>query len=135
MNVTEWAAIVVVFVLGAGIAFQLLLAAGAPLGQAAWGGRHQGVLPPNLRWASLASAGVLALAAWVALARAGLVVPGADPLAIRVAAWAFAGFMVLNTVGNLASGSEAERRVMTPLTVLLAVEFFVVATSPLVDAG
>ena len=74
--------------------------------------RHRGVLPPNLRQASLASAGVLALAAW-----------------------AFVGFMVLNTDENLASGSEAERRVMTPLTMLLAVGFFAVATWPLFDSG
>ncbi len=32
--------------------FQLALALGAPLGRAAWGGRHEGVLPTRLRAAS-----------------------------------------------------------------------------------
>jgi hypothetical protein len=32
--------------------FQLALALGAPFGKAAWGGAHDGVLPPRLRAAS-----------------------------------------------------------------------------------
>jgi len=79
-------AIVAVIVLGLMLILQVLLAAGLPLGHFAWRGRYR-VLPAALRWASLAAAGVLGLAAWVVLARAGLVAPGAAPAVVPVATW------------------------------------------------
>jgi hypothetical protein len=106
--------------------FQLLLAAGLPLGQAAWGGQHR-VLPRRLRYGSLAAAVILGFALWVILARASLVAPGPEPLWVRVASWAFAAYLALNTLGNLASKSRFERTVMTPATVFLAVCFIVVS--------
>lgn len=114
--------------LGAGILFQALLAAGLPLGRAAWGGRHR-VLPPRLRWASLAATLPLAAAAWVVLARAGLAAPGPDAPWVRVAVWVFAGLFGLNTLGNLASPSRTERLAMTPATLLLVACFLTVALS------
>lgn len=48
----EIAAIVAVVLLAAIAAFQIALTLGAPLGRAAWGGRHDGVLPKRLRVAS-----------------------------------------------------------------------------------
>jgi hypothetical protein len=113
----------VVLVLAGMIAvLQLLLAAGLPLGEFAWGGRHR-VLPPRLRLASLASIPVLALAAWVALARADMMPPGSDPIAIRLAVWAFAGFFALNTLANLMSESQTERYGMTPPALVLVLCF------------
>jgi nitrate reductase NapE component len=38
------------------IVFQMALAFGAPLGKAAWGGQHEGVLPTRLRIASAVAA-------------------------------------------------------------------------------
>jgi hypothetical protein len=130
MSFPQWVAIVAAVVLGLVMVLQLLLAAGFPLGQAAWGGQYQ-VLPPNLRWASLAAVGVIGLIAWVVLARAGLVAPGAEPVAVRVATWVFVGFFALNTVANLASPSAVERYVMTPATLLMVACLVVVALSPL----
>jgi hypothetical protein len=129
MSVHQRVAIVATLVLGLVMLLQVLLAAGLPLGQAAWRGQHR-VLPPALRWASLATVGMLGLAAWVVLARAGLVAPGAEPAAVQVATWVFAGFFALNTVGNIASRSLVERYGMTPVTVLLVGCFMVVALSP-----
>ncbi len=63
------------------------------------------------------------------LAHVELVAPGAEPLAVQVAMWAFAGFFSLNTLGNIASRSTVERYVMTPLTVLLVICFIVAALS------
>jgi hypothetical protein len=123
-------AIVAAIILGLLMILQVLLAAGSPLGQFAWRGQYR-VLPPALRRASLAAAGVLGLAAWVVLARAGLVAPGAAPAIVPVATWVFVGFFGLNTVGNVASRSAAERVVMTPVTVLLTGCFIAVAVSPL----
>jgi hypothetical protein len=106
--------------------FQLLLAAGVPWGRAAWRGAHR-VLPKKLRWASLAAVPVLLGAGWVVLARSDLLFPGSDPLSIRILTWAFAGYFSLNTVGNMTSKSNLERRLMTPLSTVLVVCFFAVA--------
>lgn len=128
MSMHQQAAIVAALVLGLVIVLQALLAAGFPLGQAAWRGQYR-ILPHALRWASLATMGVLGLAAWVVLARVELVAPGAEPIVVRVATWIFAGFFALNTLGNIASRSTVERYVMTPLTVLLVICFIVAGLS------
>lgn len=129
MIVQQRVAIGAAIVLGMVMVLQLLLAAGFPLGQAAWGGQNE-VLSANLRWASLATVGVLGLAAWIVLARSGLVAPGAAPVAVRVGMWAFVGFLSLNTLGNIASSSAVERYVMAPVALLLVVSFIMVASSP-----
>lgn len=122
-------AIVAMLILGLMMILQVLLAAGLPLGHFAWRGQYR-VLPAALRWASLAAAGVLGLAAWVMLARAGLVAPGAAPALVPVATWVFAGCFGLNTAGNIAARRAPERSVMTPVTVLLVTCFIAVALSP-----
>jgi hypothetical protein len=111
------------------VCLQLALAAGLPFGHVAWGGQHR-VLPTRLRLGSLAAAVVLALAAWIILARSSLMPPGPQPLAIRIGTWIFAGYLLLNTLGNLASKSRLERWIMTPLTLVLAASFLVVALGP-----
>jgi hypothetical protein len=109
--------------------FQAALAAGLPAAQYAWGGQFSGTLPPVYRWASLASAAMLALAAWVALARADIARPGSGARPVRIAAWAITAFLALNTLGNLMSASPAERQVMTPLSLMLFACFAMVASA------
>jgi hypothetical protein len=128
MSVPQTAAVIAALLLAIVAVFQLLLAAGLPLGRAAWGGEHR-VLPPKLRAGSAAAALVLAAAGWVVLARADLAGPGTQSTAIRLATWVFTGFFALNTLGNLASRSRIERAVMTPATLLLVACFIVVAMS------
>jgi hypothetical protein len=91
MMTTNVAATIATVVLVLLICFQVLLALGVPVGKAAWGGEHR-ILPTNLRWSSLAAVFILGLAAWMVLARAGLVPPGADFLAIKIVTWVFAGY-------------------------------------------
>lgn len=105
---------------------QVLLAAGAPLGRLAWGGEHR-VLPAKLRLGSVAAVPLLVLAAWAILARVDLVLPGTDVAVVPVGTWIFGGLFVLNTLGNLASKSQVERIVMTPLTLILAACFIAVS--------
>ncbi|MFC2027380.1 hypothetical protein ACFLU3_01700 [Chloroflexota bacterium] len=126
MNATELAAIVATVILALLICFQILLVLGLPLGRVAWGGQHS-VLPTKLRWGSLAAVVILGVAAWIVLARADLVAPGDEPLAIRITTWIFAGYWVLNTFGNIVSKSPTERYVMTPVSVLLIACFVVVS--------
>ena len=124
----QLAALISCVVLGSLIVFQSLLALGLPLGQAAWGGFHR-VLPPKLRWASVAAVPILLVAGWVVLARAGIVQPGAEPLTVRILAWVFCAYFVLNTVVNVFSKSPPERWIMTTLSTVLALCFAVVAIS------
>jgi hypothetical protein len=113
--------------LGVASGYQLALAAGAPLGHAAWGGNARR-LPIRLRWASLTAAPVLAVAAWIILARAGVLEPGPEPTWVRASTWLFAGVFALNTAWNLASRSPLERLVMAPLTIILTICFLLVAS-------
>jgi hypothetical protein len=102
-------------------AFQVSLALGAPLGAHVLGGRHPGALPNRLRAFSAIAAVVLVGGAAVILARAGAIgwPVGAIGL-LAPAAWAIAAFLVLNTLGNLASKSRIERTVFAATTAALA---------------
>ena len=128
MSICGKAAIIATVVLGLLACFQALLASGLPLGRAAWGGEHR-VLPLNLRLGSLAAIGILAVAGWIVLARAGMVAPGAGPKAIRVMTWVFGGYFTLNVVMNVLSKSPPERYIMTPVSVIIVVCFVLVARS------
>ena len=120
------AAVVATGVLVLLMCFQLLLALGKPMGRAAWGGEHR-VLPTNLRWSSLAAVFILALAAWMVLARAGLVLPAANVLAIKILTWVFTGYFLFSTIMNILSRSPLERFIMTPAAVVIGVCFAWVA--------
>jgi hypothetical protein len=99
--------------------FQVALAAGAPLGGAAWGGAHER-LPRNLRVASAAAAAVWVLAALIVLAAAGF---EASPIPAAIADWAtwvLAAFLLVGAVMNLLSRSRLERIIWGPVALVLA---------------
>ncbi|MDR7275440.1 hypothetical protein [Catenuloplanes atrovinosus] len=107
--------------------FQLALALGAPLGQAAWGGAHAGTLPRELRVASVVSLLVWTAAATLVLSHAGLgplSLPGA---VTRWAVWALCGLLVVGSVMNIASSSPWERYFWGPYALVMAVLCGVVA--------
>lgn len=106
-------------------AFQLLLALGAPLGKAAWGG-SQPTLPQELRVASSISMVVFLGAAVAVLGRAGFLGLRYSG-AYRVGTWFLAAFMSLGAVMNLASSSVWERFIWAPVALVLAVASFLVA--------
>lgn len=108
---------------------QAALAAGAPWGTLAWGGRHPGRLPPGLRAASLVSTALVAAGAVAILQRGGVVDPLLPPTVASALTAILAGVFGLSIVGNRLSSSPLERRVQTPVAVMLAVTFLVVALS------
>ena len=110
---------------GLGI-FQLVLAAGAPLGHAAWGGTET-QLPPALRIGSALSAIFYLLATAVILRRAGYRVRLVSEKLARSGAWALVVVLSLSAVGNLISQSLWERFLMGPLGLVLATLCFSVA--------
>ncbi len=115
---TEAAAIVgCAFLFGLAM-FQFALASGRPLGSYAWGGAHDGVLPPRLRAASAMAIVLYAVFASVILKAAGIGGPAPRSWA-ATGAWLLAGFWAFQVVLNGASRSADERRVMTPLAAVL----------------
>lgn len=102
-------------------AFQASLALGAPLGTHVLGGRYPGALPKRLRAFSAVAGAILVGCAFVILARAGAIGwPAGVSGLLAPASWAIAAFLVLNTLGNLASKSRLERTVFAATTATLA---------------
>ena len=103
------AAVAVVLLAGITL-FQAALALGAPLGTAAWGGRHAGVLPKRLRVASGAAAVVIYPAViLLVLASAGLIAGEWIPGVGKTSMWILAGLFTSGALANFASRSKAER--------------------------
>jgi len=101
--------------------FQVALAAGLPFGEATMGGRaptRDGVLQGQYRALAAGSAIVLLLAAWVVLARAGMLPLffSGQPLAWMT--WAVAGFLALNTLTNLSGRHPLERWGMASIALI-----------------
>jgi hypothetical protein len=113
-QVIVFSAVVAVVLLAALAVFQVALAAGAPIGQFAWGGQHR-VLPSRLRIGSAVSTALYALFAliiWIAASRSSAV--GA------VGIWVLTAFFGLGVLMNAASRSRPERLLMTPVALVLA---------------
>ena len=110
------------------IVLQLLLAAGILPVSMAWGGQ-QSTLTSGLRLASLAAAALLVFFAYVVRRRAGLFSNSSPSRKIKVLSWMITVFLVLNTLGNLASQSSGERILFGTISLLLAVSCFVVSFS------
>jgi hypothetical protein len=114
--------------LGAMAAFQLVLAAGSPLGAYVYGGANEGVLPDGLRVSSLLAAVFLLFVALVLVAQVGVIRWSPIPTrSLKGAAWVVGGLMALNTLANLASVTFVERFIFGAITAYSAVAFFVAA--------
>jgi hypothetical protein len=113
------AAIVAVAVLGGLTCFQLSLAAGAPVGQYAWGGAHR-ILPARLRIASVIASFIYAFAALVILEAANVIDFVASPDIPRTAAWVLAAVFAVGIVMNAISRSRPERYMALVALVLSA---------------
>ncbi|MBN8233982.1 hypothetical protein JF544_01940 [Halobacillus kuroshimensis] len=98
--------------------FQLLLASGLPLGEAAMGGSHR-VLPANLRVASALNALLLVFMAGIVLQHAFQFSDLLRFLPTTILMWVIIIFMGINTLMNLISRSKKERLIMTPISGLL----------------
>ena len=108
--------------------FQILLAAGLPFGDAAFGGANA-VLSTKLRFASASSAVLFVAALYVVLARGGLFGVVGKSTIVHVAIWLFAGVFGISAVANAASHSRWERFLMAPIGLVLAACCVVLALS------
>jgi hypothetical protein len=102
------------------VLFQLALAAGAPLGAAAWGGA-EAVLPATLRIGSALAVLLYAVGAFAVLRCAGFTIGWMPQRFARVATWVFGVVLPLSALANAASTSEWERFLLAPLGLMLGV--------------
>ena len=108
------------------VGFQLALAAGAPWGEYAMGGRYSGRFPPPMRVAAGVQAVVLGALALVVLDKAGLVTLGWTA-ALPWLAWVPVVVSVLSAAMNAATRSPMERRLWLPVAIVMLLSSIVVA--------
>ncbi len=89
------------------------------------------VLPANMIWGGGANSGNLFVLETVAIlvtlffgliiaAKSGYIKTGKFARAVNVLVWLIFAFLLLNTLGNLASGISAENFIFAPITLILA---------------
>jgi len=106
--------------------FQLLLALGLSLGRLTYGGKYE-KLPKNLRIVSLIAVGIFVFTIIIVLERAGLITIFNNTLLTAIVIWILGGYSTLNTIMNAVSKSQWEKRIMTPISLTIAVCCFIVA--------
>lgn len=111
------------------VLFQILLAAGMPWGEYAWGGAYPGTLPPPMRVASAFSALLLGAMGAVVLIRAGIVRPDWRDR-FRKPAWFVTGYFAVGVVANAITPSAMERIIWLPVAAALFGLSLVVARQP-----
>ncbi len=110
------------------VVFQLALAAGAPFGQVAMGGRYPGRFPTQLRIGALVQAALLSFLALIVLSRAGVGFPVLDPVSGWMV-WIAVAISLLSLILNLITPSKWERRLWAPVALVLVVCSLLVALS------
>jgi len=114
------------------IAFQIALALGAPWGAYAMGGAFAGQFPPELRFAAIVQAVILAGLASVVLARAGITLPTWSRMSFWLI-WAVVAFSALSLVLNIITPSAGERAIWAPVAFIMLVSSVIVAVSKPVE--
>lgn len=108
----------------------LLVTCGLPLGEFTLGGKYR-ILPPKLRIASGLSF-LIQLLAIVIILQTGGIITSLIPLNVaRGICFFFAIYLSLNVVMNFLSQSKKEKLVMTPLSIIAAICFWITAISSL----
>ena len=106
--------------------FQVLLAIGLPYGRAAYGGKYE-TLPKNLRIMSLIAVGIFVFGIIIVLERAEIITILNNTLLTIIVVWIYAVYLTLNTLMNAVSKSQLEKRIMTPISLVIAVCCFILA--------
>jgi len=108
------------------MALYILLALGLPYGEYAMGGKHK-ILPGKERIISIISVIVQAFAVLILLQAGNVIRIGLSDKATIILSYFFAVYLSLNVFMNLLSKSKKERLVMTPLSFVIAVCFWLTA--------
>ena len=99
--------------------FHILVLLGIIPAAIVWGGMIQGV-PSNLMTLEAISFLVTLLFIIIIAAKIGYIRAGNLSGAVNVGVWLIFAYLLLNTLGNLASGVSFEKLIFAPITILLA---------------
>ncbi len=104
----------------------VLVAFGLPLGEFTMGGQHK-VLPKKFRIMAIVSVVIQVFAIVVVLQAGGFIPLWFSFKTTKYICFFFAAYLSLNTIMNLSSKSKKEKYVMTPLSLIAAISFWMTA--------
>ena len=113
-------------ILSSTIIFHLMVLVGIIPYQMVWGGRLQS--KSEMISFELVSILMNFLMLAIVVIHAKIVKLKIYPIALKIALWLMTVLFTLNTIGNLLSLNDLERYIFTPLTLLLAVFSFILAS-------
>ena len=104
----------------------ILVACGLPLGEFTMGGQHK-ILPKNLRVAAVISVAIQFFTMIIILQAGGFIPLWFSFKVTKYICFFFAAYLSLNTIMNMISKSRKERFVMTPLSLIAGICFWIAA--------
>ena len=104
----------------------VLAACGLPLGEFTMGGQHK-ILPKKFRIVAVISAVIQIFAMIIILQAGGLLPLWLSFKVIKYICFFFAAYLSLNTIMNMISISKKEKYVMTPISLIAAICFWITA--------
>jgi len=107
--------------------FQLAIVLGAPVGEYAYGGKYQGVLPKKFRLVSVVSLLLMLAITGHYLAQIGFFTPLFGGQFNTLANWSLVGFFAIAALMNNITRSEKEKRVFGSITIAMLLSAILVA--------
>ena len=104
----------------------VLVACGLPLGEFTMGGQHK-TLPKKFRIVAVISFAVQVFAMVIVLQAGGFISLWLSFKATKYICFFFAAYLSLNTIMNIISKSRKEKYVMTPLSLIAGICFWITA--------
>lgn len=108
------------------IILSILLICGLPLGELTMGGQYR-ILPKKFRIMAISQLIIQVFAVIIILQSGGVVSLWFSYKTTRIICFIFAAYLSLNTIMNILSRSKKEKHIMTPLSFLSAICFWVTA--------
>ena len=104
----------------------VLVACGLPLGEFTMGGQHK-ILPKKFRLASVVSVAIQIFAIIIILQAGGFIPLWLSFKVTKYICFFFAAYLSLNTIMNMISKSKKEKYVMTPISLIAGICFWITA--------
>ena len=107
-------------------ALTVLVACGLPLGEFTMGGQHK-ILPKKLRVVAVISVAIQIFAMIIILQAGGFISLWLPFTVTKYICFFFAVYLSLNTIMNIISKSRKEKYVMTPISLIAGICFWITA--------
>ena len=104
----------------------VFVACGLPLGEFTMGGQHK-ILPKKFRLASVVSVAIQIFAIIIILQAGGFISLWLSFKVTKYICFFFAAYLSLNTIMNMISKSKKEKYVMTPISLIAGICFWITA--------